>query len=45
VASPPDFATSACDASWHVVEKRKTMEEMNPIISISGVRAFIGNSA
>ena len=25
VESPPHFATSACEASWQVVEKRKTM--------------------
>jgi len=45
VESPPIFAARAWDASWHVVEKRKTMYEMNPNISVSGVRLFISNSA
>src|SRR5260221_11894619 len=30
VRSPPIFAASACDASWHVVENRKTMYQMTP---------------
>src|ERR1700688_621945 len=30
VVSPPSFATSACAASWHVVEKRKTMYQIAP---------------
>ena len=30
VRSPPILAASACDASWHVVEKRKTMYQMTP---------------
>src|ERR1039458_10901048 len=30
VRSPPIFATSACAASWHVVENRKTMYQMAP---------------
>src|SRR6202521_2022019 len=30
VRSPPNFAASACDASWHVVENRKTMYQMTP---------------
>src|SRR5229473_8312178 len=30
VRSPPILAASACDASWHVVENRKTMYQMTP---------------
>ena len=30
VVSPPSLATSACAASWHVVEKRKTMYQIAP---------------
>src|ERR1700747_1820353 len=35
VMSPPHFATSACAASWHVVEKRKTRYQMMPRASSS----------
>ena len=34
-----------CRTDLHVVEKRKTIYEINPIISISGVRSFISFSA
>ena|ERR1700683_3120194 len=30
VGSPPILATKACAASWHVVEKRKTMYQIAP---------------
>src|SRR5580700_10524712 len=30
VVSPPSLATSACAASWHVVEKRNTTYQMTP---------------
>ena len=30
VRSPPIFAARACEASWHVVENRKTMYQMTP---------------
>src|SRR5487761_523106 len=30
VKSPPSLATSACAASWHVVEKRNTMYQIAP---------------
>src|SRR5881394_1245466 len=36
VSSPPILAASACAASWHVVENRKTTYQMNPRARRSG---------
>ena len=44
VVSPPIFATNACAASWHVVEKRKTTYEMNPVKRTAGERSGIDMS-
>src|SRR5271156_2822016 len=37
VGSPPSLATTECAASWHVVEKRKTMYQIAPRTRKSGV--------
>src|SRR5579859_2428006 len=35
VSSPPSFATSACEASWHVVENKNATYQINPITKVS----------
>src|SRR5271157_3062417 len=36
VGSPPHLATSACEASWQVRERRKTMYQTAPVAMSSG---------
>src|ERR1700746_728158 len=37
VSSPPTLATSACEASWHVVENKNATYQINPKTRVSAV--------